>query len=125
MSNNDTQPEDEPAGSGAYFAQMLSKISHGDAAEQVSEHLAAVVKAVGEHEREGSITLVLTIKPRGKDSGQVEVTAKSTPKMPVREIAPSMFFVTEDGGLVRDNPRQRKFPFADQPVRVTKAASNQ
>lgn len=124
MSNKDTTPADEPVESGAYFSQTLAQISHGDAAEQASELLADLVKAVGEHEREGTLTLVLTVKPRGKDSGQVEVTAKTTTKRPVRDIAPSMFFVTEDGGLVRDNPRQKKFPFAEAPVRV-KPASNQ
>lgn len=115
----------EPPSSGAYFAQTLAQISHGDAADQASDLLANLVKAVGEHEREGSLTLVLTVKPRGKDSGQVEVTAKTTVKTPVREIAPSMFFVTEDGGLVRDNPRQKRLPFGDRPIRVglDKAAS--
>lgn len=126
MSNKaTTTTEEEPPDSGAYFAQMLSQISHGDAAEQASDLLAQLVKAVGEHEREGTLTLVISVKPRGKDSGQVEVTAKTATKLPVREIAPSMFFVTEDGGLVRDNPRQKKFPFADAPVRVQKQASNQ
>lgn len=124
MNTKDTPPvEEEPASSGAYFTQTLAKISYGDAADQASEMLADLVRAVGEHEREGTLTLTITVKPKGKDSGQVEVTAKTTSKLPVREIAPSMFFVTEDGGLVRDNPRQRKFPFADTPVRVTKASN--
>ena len=111
----------------AYFAQTFAQIGYGNAADQASEQLQALVRAVGEHEREGSMTVTITVKPRGKDSGQVEVTAKSTIKLPTREIAPSMFFVTEDGGLVRDNPRQRKFPFADAPkrVEVETKASNQ
>jgi hypothetical protein len=109
----------------AYFAQTLSAIAYGDANDQASEMLASLVKAVEEHGREGSLTLVLTVKPRGKDSGQVEVTCKTAAKMPVREIAPAMFFTTEDGGLVRDNPRQKKFPFADAPEQVTPKASNQ
>jgi hypothetical protein len=112
--------------SGAFFAQTLEKIGYGDAAAQASELLADLVKAVGEHDRQGTLTLTITVKPRGKDSGQVEVTANTTVKRPVREIAPSMFFVTEDGGLARDNPRQKKFPFADAPVRVeVTKASNQ
>lgn len=115
----------EEIDSGAYFAQTFAKIGYGDAAGQASELLADLVKAVGEHDREGTLTIVLTVKPRGKDSGQVEVTAKTTTKRPVRDIAPSMFFVTEDGGLVRDNPRQKNFAFADAPVRVTPKASNQ
>lgn len=119
-----TPPDEESVESGAYFTQMLAKISYGDAADQASDMLADLVKAVGEHEREGTLTLTITVKPKGKDSGQVEVTAKTATKLPVREIAPSMFFVTKDGGLVRENPRQKKFPFAEQPVRVQRPASN-
>ena len=125
MSKTPPPTDDAAAETGAYFTQTLAKISYGDAADQASDMLADLVKAVGEHEREGTLTLTLTVKPRGKDSGQVEVTAKTTTKLPVREIAPSMFFVTEEGGLVRDNPRQKNFPFAEQPVRVQRTASNQ
>jgi len=122
MSDTTTEEID----SGAYFAQVLASISYGDAAATASTQLAELVKAVQEHERTGTLTITLEVKPRGKDSGQVEVTAKVTTKAPVRELAPSMFFTTEDGGLVRDNPRQKKFPFADTPVRVTTPkASNQ
>lgn len=123
MSSKTTEPAEEAAPS-AYFAQTLASVSYGDAAESASVQLADLVKAVQEHEREGAITVVLTVKPKGKDSGQVEVTAKITSKQPVREIAPSMFFTTEDGGLVRDNPRQKKFPFADRPERVVKTGTN-
>lgn len=114
---SDPTQEQEPPSSGAYFAQVLSQIAHGDAAEQASDQLAGLVKAVGEHEREGTLTLVLTVKPRG-GSGQVEVTVKTNVKSPVREIAPSMFFVQDDGALVRDNPRQKKLPFGETPIRV-------
>lgn len=113
----------EEIDSGAYFAQVLANISYGDAAATASNQLADLVKAVQEHERNGSLTLTIEVKPRGKDSGQVEVTAKVVSKPPVRDLAPSLFFTTEDGGLVRDNPRQKKFPFADQPVRVGKASN--
>ena len=47
-------------------------------------------------------------------------------KAPVREIAPSMFFVQDDGALVRDNPRQKKLPFGETPIRVgVEKAANQ
>ena len=74
MKNNPT-PEQEPPDSGAYFAQTLAQIGHGDAAEQASDTLAQLVKAVGEKGREGTLTLTITVKPRGQDSGQVEVVA--------------------------------------------------
>lgn len=115
-------PESELIDSGAYFSQVLTNISFGDAAASASNQLADLVKAVQEHEREGVLTVVLTVKPRGKDSGQVEVSAKITSKAPVPDIAPSMFFTTKDGGLVRENPRQKKFPFADAPERVKKTS---
>ena len=72
--------------SGAFFAQTLEKIGYGDAAAQASELLADLVKAVGEHDRQGTLTLTITVKPRGKASGPVEVTANTTVKRTVREL---------------------------------------
>ena len=99
------------------FARALAEVSHGDLASQASEQLAQLVAAVGETAKKGTLTIVLEIKPRGHDSGQVEVSGTVKTSIPVPDIAPSMFFVHE-GQLVRDNPRQMKLPFGDKPKAV-------
>lgn len=106
------------------FARALSEVSHGDLAEQASTQLAELVAAVGETAKKGTLTLTLEIKPRGHDSGQVEVSGTVKCSVPVPDIAPSMFFVHE-GQLVRDNPKQLKLPFGEKPKVVTPKAANQ
>jgi hypothetical protein len=109
---------------GNSFAATLAQIGHGDVLELANEKLASLVQAVAENEKKGSFTLTITVKPRGRDSGQVELDAEIHTKEPVRELAPSMFFIGDDGALLRDNPRQKKFAFADKPERVVPKAAN-
>ncbi|MBK1883694.1 hypothetical protein JIN85_14850 [Luteolibacter pohnpeiensis] len=108
---------------GNMFAKVLGEISHGDLASQASEEMANLVKAVSETNKSGSLTLVISVKPRGHDSGQVELAGELKPKCPIKDVAPSMFFTTEHGQLVRDNPRQKQFQFGE-PKAVKPSASN-
>lgn len=114
------QQNEEPPGNG--FAIVLGQVSHGDLSSQASETLAELVRRVHETGKSGSMTLKIEIKPRGRDSGQVEVNGKVDPKYPVPDVAPSMFFATEEGELKRDNPLQGKLPFGDETPQ--KVASN-
>ncbi|MFT4175963.1 MAG: hypothetical protein QM627_04850 [Luteolibacter sp.] len=106
---------------GNSFAPTLAQIGHGDVLDLASEKMASLVQAVLATEKKGTFTLTIMVRPRGKDSGQVELDGDVKTVEPTRETAPSMFFVGENGALLRDNPRQRKFPFAESPQRVTKA----
>jgi len=106
------------------FAHTLTEIAHGDLAEQASENLAELIKTAHATGKSGKLTLTIDIKPRGRDSGQVEVTGSVKPSCPIPDIAPSMFFITEDGGLAKENPRQMKLPFGEKdkaPRPVSKA----
>jgi hypothetical protein len=103
------------------FAYALNAISQGDLADQASEAMTRLVKDVEQTGKTGKLTLTIEVKPRGRDAGQVEVSGKvsTTPLYP--DTAPNMFFVTEDGHLVKDNPRQMKLPFGE-PKAVNKPA---
>lgn len=104
------------------FAFALNAISHGDLADQASAAMSKLVKDVEATGKTGKLTLTIEVKPRGRDAGQVEVSGKCaiTPLFP--DTAPSMFFTTEDGGLVKDNPKQMKLPFGE-PKPVSKASN--
>jgi len=119
---NNTEEESKP---GNAFALIFGQIAHGDLAGQASETLAEMVKAVHETNKKGKITLTLEIKPRGRDAGQVELSGEVKPSFPIPDIAPSMFFATEDGELKRENPRQRQLPFGEQDDTKPKQVSNQ
>lgn len=104
---------------GNLFASTLNAVGYGDLAGQASASLEELVKSVRETSKSGEITLTLKIKPRGRDSGQVEVTGTVKLNSPIADVAPSMFFATENGELLRDNPAQRQLPFGQdmpQPV---------
>lgn len=105
------QADKKETGPSNAFAVVLGQISHGALAEQASEKLAQLVTEVFETKKKGTLTLKIEIKPRGHDSGQVEVTGVIESKRPIADVAPSMFFAAEDGTLARDNPNQGQLPF--------------
>lgn len=121
MKNSNPPVEEEVLPSNA-FAHTLNQISHGQLAEQASEELARLVAAIQETGKKGKLVLTINIKPRGRDSGQVEVVGDVKVTCPTSEIAPVMLFADANGNLVKDNPKQMKLQF-DQPRPVSKAAS--
>ena len=109
---------DEPASN--LFAMAVNEVAYGQLAADLSEELANVVKAVKRTGGKGSLTLTLTVKPRGRDSGQVELSGEVKPKIPQAPVAPSMMFATDEGDLLRENPAQAKLD-----LKFVKKASNQ
>jgi len=108
------------------FQQVIADIGHGDLTDQAAEQFAQLVQAVRETAKEGKITLTISVKPRGRDTSQVEVTGQIKLAAPVADIAPSMMFAAEDGTLTRHNPNQLKLPFGkqeDAPKPVSKASN--
>ena len=107
------------------FQQTLADIGHGDLSAQAAEELVALVAAVRETGKEGKITLAITIKPRGRDTAQVEVSGKVATTKPTADIAPAMMFASEDGTLTRHNPNQMKLPFGEDADAPKPVAANQ
>jgi hypothetical protein len=110
---------------GNLYSSTVSQIGHGDLIGQASYSLEELVKAVKETGKSGEMTVTLKIKPRGRDAGQVEVTGTVKVSSPINDIAPSMFFATDNGELLRDNPAQRQFPFGDEAQQPQSVAINQ
>ena len=110
---------------GNLFASTLNAVGYGDLAGQASSSLEELVKSVRETSKTGEMTVTLKIKPRGRDSGQVEVTGSVSVKTPIADVAPSMFFATENGELLRDNPAQRQLPFGQEMPKPVSVAANQ
>lgn len=102
--------ESEKHPPGTLFARAVDEVAYGQLSADLSEELANVVKAVKRTGGKGSLTLTLTVKPRGRDSGQVELSGEVKPKIPQAPVAPSMLFATDEGDLVRDNPAQATLP---------------
>jgi hypothetical protein len=91
------------------FADTLRKINAGRTHAEASTLLQQLVAAVQDTQRKGSITVTITVLPAGNDD-QVIIQDTVTTKLPQRDRAKSIFYVTDDYNLVRDDPRQLALP---------------
>ena len=90
------------------FTDVLRDIRKGRAVDEATRKLAAVVQAVAETGKAGSLTLTLTVKPQKDDSGQVVIATSVSHKTPEPGLPDAIFFVDSAGGLHRDDPNQRE-----------------
>lgn len=90
------------------FPDVLKHQRRGKLVADLDREMRELIKSVAQTGKKGTITLTLDIKARG--DGQVEVADKVAIKKPVGDRAPGIFFVTEDGGLSRSDPRQEELP---------------
>lgn len=100
------------------FADFLATFAKGSANTALTKRLTEIVQACRETQGKGSITLKLTI---GCQGGMSEVKAKISYSKPDPAVPGAVFFTTEDGALVEDDPRQLKLPakvIDIQPVRT-------
>lgn len=102
--NHVTEPSMDTA-QGQDFAVFVTSLSKGRTNRDLSEALQAVVAAVAETRKVGSVTLKIDIKPQPNTTA-VTVTDKVTAKCPEFDRSASIFFVDGDGHLVRDDPNQ-------------------
>lgn len=87
------------------FAAFVQEQRNGGLHGELSEAMAALVTAVDEHRKAG--TLVLTVKITPNSDGQtVTVTDKLKLTLPEGDRGAAIFFVDADGNLSRRNPRQ-------------------
>lgn len=107
------------------FQLAIAEMEMGSLLPRLSEDLNALVKAVRAEGRKGKLTLELEIKPSGAN-GQVKITSDVKVKAPQPEKGESIFFSTEHGQLMRQDPRQRELPFGkkDEDADAPRKASN-
>lgn len=88
------------------FTDTLNALRFGELSEELTQKLGQLTAACVETQRNGQITLTLTLKPgRG---GQVEVIDDVKLKLPKEERGSSIMFTTPEGNLQREDPRQKK-----------------
>ena len=96
----------EPQVNGA-FLRMMQQHRQGAALSDLSEAMQRITREVVHTGRAGSFTLKLTVKPASKNSSGalvLEDEIKETPPKPER--VGSIFFGSEEGELLRENPNQ-------------------
>ena len=88
------------------FLDILRDLGQGITHDELSEKLQELVAAVAETGKGGTLSLAITIKPTDSKSGAVVVFAEVKTKPPKPPTQASVFFITPDNNLQRQDPRQ-------------------
>lgn len=91
------------------FAAILQELAKGTVHTELSTALADLMVAVQEHQKKGSITLKLTVEPKGD---AYSVSSDITVAAPKAKPS-SIFFADDSGNLTRSDPRQEAFELHD------------
>ena len=93
------------------FPQAILEINNGATVAELSDALQQVLAAVRATGKAGSITLTLKVAPASKGTTNVVlVESQVKTKLPEAERGMSIFYLTEDNKLVRNDPRQQQLP---------------
>jgi hypothetical protein len=92
------------------FAAVLQDIDNGQVSERLATDVQALVTAVLEQNRKGSITLKLEVAPRKGNAHALNVAARVETRLPAPEPVESVFFTDRSGNLHRDDPMQMSIP---------------
>lgn len=88
------------------FTDTLASLRYGSLVDELTTKMAELVAACEEHQKPGVLTLKIGLRP-GK-AGQMEVYDDVVLSLPKGEKGCSIMFVTPEGSLQREDPRQMK-----------------
>ncbi len=106
-----------PEGETFDFAEFLAEFGKGATNRVASERMREIVQACIATGRKGSITIKLEV---GAAGGVAELRAKISVTKPEPALPGGVYFTTDEGALVEEDPRQMKLPskiLDIQPVR--------
>lgn len=90
------------------FNDTFRDIEHGHLMDELTDLQQQLVTAVSNTNKPGKITIELNYKPEGQGQLTIKATVKS--KIPEPARGSSLFFMTPEGNLLREDPRQTKLP---------------
>ena len=86
------------------FVDTLREIEFGHLLDELADAQQQVVDAVMETGKKGQITITLNYNPEGQ--GQITIASDLKKKVPQLPRGKSLFFVTPERNLTRQDPRQ-------------------
>jgi hypothetical protein len=95
------------------FSAWLAKQREGALHGELTDELAALAAAVARHEKPGTLTLKVTIKPGEDGADYLVISDEVSAKPPQPPRSPSLFYADSDGNLSRNNPRQPQLPLRE------------
>jgi hypothetical protein len=111
----DERPQTKP------FAAFVQEQGRGRLHSELSDGFAELVAACMEHEKAGTLTLTIKVKP-SKDGESVQISDDLKIKAPEADRSPSVFFTDRHGNVSRNNPRQDELPLREVAGRRAGAA---
>lgn len=94
------------------FVSVLAELKNGRAHVDCSRKLSELVAAVCETKKKGKLVLQLLVEPSGlNEDGNVSETSvgwQCVIAKPEHDTGKSLFFVTKDGRLTRNDPAQEE-----------------
>lgn len=95
------------------FNQWLLEQRNGILHSELSERLQELTLAVMEHEKTGTLTLVIKIAPAETIDAAMVISDEVKSKVPEADRGASLFYGDTAGNLSRRDPRQPQLPFQD------------
>ena len=89
------------------ITDTMHHIGNGFFISSASDKFNELVRKVDESGKSGKIDLTINVK-KIMSSGVMEITGKIKTTMPAEQPMQAVLFVTEDGVLTPDNPKQHK-----------------
>lgn len=88
------------------FADVLRDLGKGQVADEAAVMLTDLVTAVVAYGKKGTFSLSIVVTPLKGTTGQVTVSATAKTSPPEADPIAAVFFVSDDGNLSRNDPRQ-------------------
>lgn len=98
---------------------LLREHRNGLTHDELTDEMQALVAAVTEERKKGTLTLRITLEPKG--DGTVMLVDEIVSKPPKRTKGGSLFFVTPENNLARQDPKQPNLPLREVPASAAKA----
>lgn len=95
------------------FHDFLREHRNGAAHDKLSDALQECVASVASEGGTAKLTLTITIKNAGAGEGALMVTEDIKTAIPKPKIGGSIFFVTPENNLIREDPKQHKLPLTE------------
>ena len=90
------------------FIDTLRTVEYGHLLDELTEVQHEVVEAVNKTGKQGQITIVLKYKQ--ETEGQIRIEADIKDKVPQQARGGTLFFLTPEGNLDQNDPRQSNLP---------------
>ena len=95
------------------FHDFLREHRNGATHDDISDALQELVAAVTAEGKSGKMTITIAIKPMGRESGALEVSADIKSAPPKAAPGASVFFASPENNLIRQDPRQATMELRD------------